>query len=181
MRSRQGAGRAPSGSALVDAVLVTLTRMDSVKFCSVKGVYDTVSIVRACTHAAHVRPPGHTARVLGSAASRCSSCPQAASSSFSQQAARWWCCAVLLLYPPSQLCRTHATAASGPAPAATASKLSQCFTEYSAMYLWHTCGACMCHRYMELAWTAAQGLYRDVPQPLEEEGAHRLHCEAFVW
>ena len=46
------AGRLPSGTASVDSMLVTLTRMESVKFFRVKGVYDTVSMVGACTHAA---------------------------------------------------------------------------------------------------------------------------------
>ena len=53
------------------AVLVTLTRIDSVKFCSVKGVYDTVSMVGACTHAAHVRPPGPPAVQAPAATSIC--------------------------------------------------------------------------------------------------------------
>ena len=71
-------------------------------------------------------------------------------------------------------------------------RISHGFTEYQArmtpscrsqtgMYLWHTHGAHVCHRYIR-SWDEVQLLatHRGVPQSGVSEGAHRLHCEGLV-
>ena len=150
-------------------------------------------MVGACTHAAHVRPPGPPAVQAPAAPFLCM--PPAAVSAGLQPWRVHWCGAVFMLPLHSRSCGDCATKAFDICAiyhSQYRGKASHGLTEYQArmtpscrsqmgMHLWHKYGAQVCHRYIR-SWDGVQLLatHRGVPQSGVSEGAHRLHCEGLV-